>query len=174
MDEFDDFVEPSPAKVSLNNTFESPNLSYHSLTERVTNFQTSTTTKARPEARPQEKITNNVEEIPRNLNDTPSDSSDVKRTSFKLKRPVKTRMEITNELWEKDPQSHKANSWEEPQRKFESLTETRNDIVRFGIGSSGNNCEVEHKPSTSQIKPVASKPSSSSWKDFNESFGKLI
>ncbi|XP_033216323.1 Bloom syndrome protein homolog [Belonocnema kinseyi] len=165
VDEFDEFVEPSPAKVTLNNTFESPNLSYHSLTERVTNFQTSTTTKA------QEKITNNVEEIPRNLNDTPSDSPDVKRTSFKLKRPVKTRMKITNELWEKDPQSHTANSWDAPERKFESPAETRNDFGRSGAGSSRKNCEVAQKPSMSQIKTVASKASSSSWKDFNESFG---
>ena len=165
LDEFDEFVEPSPVKLSLNNTFESPNLSYQSLTERLTNFQTSS-------AR-QENFTNNVEEKPRSLSDTPSDSPDVKKTSFKLKRPVKTKMEITNELWGKDPRSHKTNNCETPERKFESPVEKRNDFGRLGAGGSGHNFEVELKSSGQVNKAVASTSSSSSWKDFNDSFGNL-
>ena len=174
LDEFEDFTEPSPTRTALNNSWESPNVSYQSLTERIKNSQ-NLTMKIRQEEKIQEKLIDNSEHKSTNLTETPINSpGEVKKHSFKLKRPIKTKMELSNELWEKGSET-RSNSFGTPERKLESPVENKKKFEKIEAGYSGNYYDLKKKPSTPVVNEVIIPcNATTSWSNFNDGFGNYI
>ncbi|XP_043472654.1 Bloom syndrome protein homolog [Leptopilina heterotoma] len=165
----DDLDESISMKISpSSNTFESPNLNYVSLTERIKNTNNAEN--------------NFVEKYQRNLNDSEiMQSPDVKKSSFKVRRPVKTKMELTSELCDKDPQFQRENNQQE--RKIEMRTNSQqergfetsnfNNIGMFverktEFQNPSNNYETPDKGIARFNSAVPSSSKSNSWSNIDD------
>lgn len=159
VDDFDDFDVESTSAItpSANTTFESPSLTYVSLTERIR----------------RENDVNVPEKLARNLNETNFQSSEVKKSSFKVKRPVKTKMEMTSELCDKDPQFQKVNNVDE--RRVDSPSIRLNESGNFEMKSEfRNNYETPDKAIMRFNKAVPSSSKSNLWMKTEDNFGNYI
>lgn len=181
-EDFEDFIESPTSRVSTttnyknnqnNTTFESPSFSYVSLTERI---KASNNEKRNFE----NDNYNFIDKLSTNSNDTNElMSPEMKKSSFKVKRPVKTKMELTSELCEKDPQFQLGNSNNNiiencQERKIQNIN---SNFVEMKVEVKNNIYETPDKGIAKFNSAVPSSSKSNSWlqfDDYNRKFSRYL